>query len=256
MARRKYSNRRRRRGSFGFLYKLLSVIVICVAIVAALTLFFRVDEISVTGQLRYTAEEIQAASGVNLGDNLYLLNKHDIVRNILKELPYIENIRINRKLPDTLCIDIRESGRPLALVQGGYAWLVSAGGKIVDQVEESAAGEYGRISGCELLAPSVGTSVALATEYATQQDSLINLLKALEKAEIMDQVDGIRLDNLSYINMDYAGRFTVRMAYGADYDWELTKLEATLAKEEIQSNMTGTIDMLDSEQIFLYQNVR
>ena len=41
MARRRHSNHRRRRGNFGFLYKLLSVLVICGAVVAALTLFFR-----------------------------------------------------------------------------------------------------------------------------------------------------------------------------------------------------------------------
>ena len=49
MARRRHSNRRRRRGNFGFLYKLLSVLVICAAVVMALTLFFRVDTIEVTG---------------------------------------------------------------------------------------------------------------------------------------------------------------------------------------------------------------
>lgn len=256
MARRKYSKRRRRRGNFGFLYKLLSVLVICGAIVAALTLFFRVNEITVSGQQRYTAEEIQAASGVELGDNLYLLNKYDIVQNILKELPYIETIRVNRKLPSTLLIDIQESGRPLAVVQDGIAWLVSAGGKIVDQVSESAAGDYGRISGCELLAPSVGTSIALATEYVSQQTSLVALLTALEDAGVTDLVDSIRLDDLAYINMDYDGRFTVRMEYNADYDWELEKLTRTLAREEIQSNMTGTIDLTLGDEVHLIQNVR
>ena len=67
MARRKHTKRRRGRGSFGFLYKLLSVLLICGAILAAMTLFFRVDKIAVTGQKRYTAEEIQAACGVELG---------------------------------------------------------------------------------------------------------------------------------------------------------------------------------------------
>ena len=62
MARRKHS--KRRRGGGGFLYKLLSVLLICTAIILAMTLFFRVDNIVVTGQNRYTAEEIQAACGL------------------------------------------------------------------------------------------------------------------------------------------------------------------------------------------------
>ena len=36
---------RRRRGSSGFLYKLLSMIVICAAIITAMTLFFRVEAV-------------------------------------------------------------------------------------------------------------------------------------------------------------------------------------------------------------------
>lgn len=257
MARRKHTKRRRGRGGFGFLYKLLSVLLICTAIITAMTLFFRVDNIVVTGQKRYTAEEIQAASGVELGSNMYLLNKYDIYRSIAGELPYVEEIRVNRKLPDTLLIEVHESGRPFAFVQDGSAWLISSSGKIVDQVPEKEAGQYGQISGCQLLAPAVGTSAALATEYAAQQSSLLELLKALDDAGLTENVDSIRLDELGCLKMDYIQRFTVRMNYGADYAWELKKLTATLAKEQVQSNMTGTIDLqLSGDQVRLIQNVR
>ena len=48
MARRRGSARRRRRGGSGFLYKLLSVFLICGCLVAAITLFFRVDTVIIT----------------------------------------------------------------------------------------------------------------------------------------------------------------------------------------------------------------
>ena len=85
MARRRHSKRRRGRGGFGLLYKLLSVLLICTAIIVAMTLFFRVDNIVITGQHRYTAEEIQAASGVELGSNMYLLNKYEAARGIVSQ---------------------------------------------------------------------------------------------------------------------------------------------------------------------------
>lgn len=114
MARRRHSNRRRRRGNFGFLYKLLSVLVICAAVVMALTLFFRVDTIEVTGTERYTEKDVIEASGIQLGDNLFLLNKYEAARSIAEQLPYIdiEDIRIRRELPDTLLIDVAECGTP------------------------------------------------------------------------------------------------------------------------------------------------
>ena len=243
MARRGRNNRRRR-GHFGVLYKLLSVLAICGAIIAALTLFFRVDTVVVTGQERYTQEEIVAASGVEKGDNLSLLNKNAVRQRIQDALPYIERVkRINRKLPDTLLIEVEECSQPLAVIQDGSAWLVSPKGKIVEQRAAGDAGEYGTISGVQILAPSVGTKLVLATEYASRQESLLDLLAALEDAEMLDNVDGIRLDAPAFIAMDYAGRFAVEMLYGDDYAYKLKALNAALDSGKIQDNMTGTFDM-------------
>lgn len=95
--------------------------MICGAIVAALTLFFRVDTVVITGQQRYTEEEIREASGIAEGANLVLFNKYTAANNIVSALPYIEEISINRKLPDTLLIQVRECSMPLAVVQEGSA---------------------------------------------------------------------------------------------------------------------------------------
>ncbi|WP_298020687.1 cell division protein FtsQ/DivIB [uncultured Dysosmobacter sp.] len=250
MARRRHSNRRRR-GSFGFLYKLLSTLVICGVIVAALTLFFRVDAIIVTGEEKYTAEEIIAATGVEQGDNLFLLNKWNVDNNIKKALPYVEDTRINKKLPDVLLVEIvKECRTPLAVVQDGSAWMVSARGMIVEQLPAARASAYGVIDSCKLLSPSVGTPIALATEYATQQSSLLALLAALDEAGMLDQVDGIHLDSLSVLSMDYAERFRVEMPYGADYALKLKALRLSLEDGKIQENMTGTFDLMQDETYF------
>ena len=257
MAKRRNSSRHHRRGRFAFLYKVLSMLVVCGAVIAALTLFFRVDTVVATGQVRYSAQEICDASGVEAGDNLYLLNKYDVVSRIQEALPYIEDIRINRKLPDTLLIEVTECAEPLAIVQDGSAWLISTRGKIVDQKAASEAENYGVISGCELLTPSVGTKLALATEYAQQQESLLSLLAALESCGMLEKVDGIRLDDLATLYLDYDGRFTVKLPYGADYDFKLYALQSYLGKDVIQDNMTGTFDMqTDEDQTYFKPNVR
>lgn len=243
MARRRHSNRRHRRGNSGFLYRLLSVLVICGAVVAALTLFFRVDTIVVSGTERYTEEQVIEATGIETGDNLFLLNKYDAARNIADALPYIDiaDIWIRRDLPDTLLIDVKECGSVLAVVQNGSAWLISPRGKIVDQVPAAEAGDYAAIDGCELLAPSVGTNIAMATELADRQENLLALLAALDEAGLMDRVDAISLGEASHITMGYIGRFHVEMAYGADYSRMLRILEGAVS--QLETNQTGTITL-------------
>lgn len=243
MARRRHSNRRRRRGNSGFLYKLLSVLVICGAVAAALTLFFRVDHIVVSGTERYSEDDVIRATGIETGDNLFLLNKYEAARNIADALPYIdiEDIWIRRDLPDTLLIDVKECGTVLAAVRNGSAWLVSPRGKIVEQLPAAQAGDYGRISGCELLAPSVGTDIAMPTEMAARQESLLALMAALDEAGLMDRVEDIDLEEASQITMAYMGRFRVEMTYGADYPRMLRILEGAVS--QLETNQTGTITL-------------
>ena len=64
---RRHNRRRRRRGSLGPLMRVLSVLLTAVAIVAALTLFFKVDQVVVSGNDRYSEQEIIEVSGVEQG---------------------------------------------------------------------------------------------------------------------------------------------------------------------------------------------
>ena len=116
MARRRHKRRRRHHRSVAVLYKLLSVVVISGAIVAALTLFFKVETITVSGATEYSSEEIITASGIQQGDNLFLLNKYEIYESILEKLPYVSSVSISRKLPDTLLIE--EGGKKAAVEEG------------------------------------------------------------------------------------------------------------------------------------------
>ena len=78
MARNRSTNRRRRRGRFSFLTKLLCILLIAGAVVAALTIFFKVQSITVSGNARYTSEEVVAASGYWLiSENGKLLERTD-----------------------------------------------------------------------------------------------------------------------------------------------------------------------------------
>ena len=260
MARSRYSNhRRRRRGSSGFLYKLLSVLVICGCLVAALTLFFRVDTIVVTGQSRYTAQEIQEASGIQQGDNLLLLNKYNASGSIAQQLPYIEEIRIDKELPETLRIEVRECETPVAVVQDGFTWLISSSGKgkIVDQLDASAAGDYAQVTGCTLLAPSIGSEVVLGSEFSLQQESLLGLLSALDEEGMLPNLDSISLEDLSVIRMGYLDRFTVKLPYGADYASKMRILKLAIESDYVQDNMTGTFDMTREDgRVYLDQSTR
>ena len=237
MARRHGRGRRGRR--FGVLSKLLTLVVVCAAAVLALTLFFKVESVEVTGNSRYSAQEIQDACGVQLGDNLYLLSKPDMVQRLHQRLPYIDEVRITRSLPNTLRVQVTEFTTVYAVEQEGTVWLLTSGGKIVETAAER--GDVPLIDGCELLAPSLSGDVSFALELQNRQESLFALLTALESAELTEGVRAIHLGDPTVLTMDYTERFSVEMPYSADYPRLLRYL--TLVIEELETNLTGVIDL-------------
>ena len=106
MSSRSKRGRRRNRGRFSLLFKLLAGAALVAAFGA--TVFFQVEHILIAGNSRYTAQEVEEASGIQLGDNLFRLNKGQISEDIRRKLPYVEELTIVRHLPSTIAIEIRE----------------------------------------------------------------------------------------------------------------------------------------------------
>ena len=230
----KKRKRRRRRGGLARLLRPLSVLLAAVAVVIALTLFFKVGSIEVTGNSRYSAEEIAAATGVELGDNLILLDRYSIQQKLFVGLPYIKEARINPNLPSTLSVEVVETKAVAALPGAGAYWLISRDGKLLEAVDEATAQDYLDIAGLEADAPAAGREAQLLEDSPITMDRLRELLAALEERQLM-----ARADNLLVINYD--GRFRVEMYYSADFDFKLNCLEETV--QALQPNETGIIRM-------------
>lgn len=238
MARRR-RNTRRRKGSFSFLYKALSIILICGAIVAAMVLFFKVDTIEVKGNSRYTSEEICQASGVTDGQNLFLLNKYQAAEKIFQKLAYVESVSINRRLPDTICIAVKECTSVASVQQAGQLWLLSGSGKIVEQ--SSAAQDAAIVTGVTLENPQAGTMAAAAAADQAGLEQLLSILQNLEKKNMLGNTQEIHLEDASVIRLRYDERFTVEFLRGADFSYKLDNLAAVI--EQLQPNEKGTINL-------------
>lgn len=242
MARRRHTRRRRHHRGFGLLYKLLSVVVISAAIVVALTLFFKVDSITVSGVTQYSSEEIIAASGVETGDNLFLLNKYEISDSIRAQLPYVSSISIRRRWPDTLVIEVTDGVQGGVIQQDGTYWVISSSGKLLGT--QSEAGSGAQIQGITLDAPKVGSQIAAVEGQERRLTQLLALLAALDAKGMLQGCKGIDFSENTVISMDYADRFTVKFAYDADFTYKLSTLNAVIEKLEEQGDIReGTIDL-------------
>lgn len=258
--------RRKNRGRFGPLFKLLCVGAVGVALTVGATVFFRVERVTVTGSQRYTQEEIIAASGIRTGDNLYALNKVRIGRNIRSALPYIEKLSINRALPSTILITVSEweavariavpdparaaavqpeetengSQGPLETAQ--EPWLISVKAQLLEPAPADSTVLL--VTGLTPLSPQAGSTLEVPEEEETRLSALISLLEALERAELFAEVSAVRLDS-TQLSVRYADRFDVKMKLNADFDYNIRLMRAVRQQIEAEHGeaAAGSIDL-------------
>lgn len=282
MARRSSRSRthRRNRGRFGPLFKLLCVLGVVVALTGGATVFFRVETVTVTGNQRYTGEEIIEASGIRMGDNLYALNKVRIDRRIRTRLPYIGELSINRSLPSTILINVTEweavaqvaapdpeqaaaareelaGGKPDAepAVLAQEPWLISVRGKLLEQAPEGS--EAIVVTGLTAVAPQAGDMLKTPEGETTRLEALTALLGAIEQADLFSEVSQIRLE-ATRLTVRYADRFDVKMRLNADFGYNIQLMRAVREKMEEQygPDAAGSIDLTQEKHEAVYSPAR
>lgn len=243
------NNRRRRKnkGRFGVLFKLLSVVAVLIALTVGATVFFQVEEVVVSGNVRYTPQEVVEASGIQKGDNLFRLNKNAIARVVRETLPYVESLTIRRMLPDGIAITVNEWDAVAMVPEGAGGWLISVGGKLLEQVDTADAIQ---ITGIVPLLPKAGTMLAVGEEESGRLTALLALLTALEEGGTMGRVSAIDLTVDNQILLRYDGRFDVILATNSDLRHKLRALEA--AVDTLESYETGTIDLTQKDYDVLF----
>ena len=252
-ARRSRNRRRRRRGRFGFLYKLLSALLILAAILTGCVVFFRVDRIEVYGQSRYTQEEIVDASGVERGQNLFLLNKLEVADRVLTRLPYVDELSISRRLPDALVISVTECVPVAALEWDGAWWVLDAKGKVLEQGDAALAQGKAVLSGLTPLGLTVGAP--LAAEESDKLGSLRALLSALAAEQMTGSVTGfIDLTAENEIRFSYGDGLTVVVPlYEDDFPGVIARLKYTLWEmDDSGVARSGTLDLTYENEAHLF----
>lgn len=234
-------NRRRRRGRYSFLWKLFGFLVAAAAVVAAITLFFRMDHIVVSGNVRYSEQEVLDASGLSTGGNLYFLNKYDVKEAIFAKLPYVEEVKINRKLPDTLLIELRECTAVAGIADGDAVWLISDQGKLLERMDKPPEG-CPTVTGAALHDPTASKPMDLGADMAYRGGVMLALLRESEERGMRAKLGEIDMQDATALSFTYLGRFTVRFPWTADVGYKLESLSTVV--EYLEENETGRIDLM------------
>jgi cell division protein FtsQ len=205
---RYYSKKKRRKKRRKLMfYTLLTVFMVVVITVLSLTVFFNITTFEVEGNVRYGSEEIIAASGLQTGQNMFRLNKFEIIENLKKQLPYLSEVSMRRDLPSTIRITVAES-QPFACVYtGGSYYIVDENLKVL---EISALPPDGIPEIKGFAAQSAETGSILTSDDGADQ-TVLKLTQSIKQNFGIENVSEITVQSLHELGFVYDGRVKVML---------------------------------------------
>lgn len=224
----RYRKRRRRRGLRIFL-TLLTFCIVVGAIIASLTVFLKVAKIEVNGTMRYTSEQILETSGIEIGDNLFAVNKFAVRDRILETYPYIDSVEITRRLPDTFVFQVTERTACAYVDTEDQRWLVDKGGHLLERTDITQPQFIAKIVSDEpLLAPFEGGLVTW--EQEGKDVALATLLTALSDKGLIDRVQEVNVSALYSLEFTYENRLRIMLGTTEDLTKKFNMLDVVLPK--------------------------
>ena len=241
---RRHPRSKRRRGRFRGLYKLLSILLIAAAVVLACVVFFRVNSVEVTGNVRYTAAEVIAASGIEMGDNLVVLPRSRVSAAICANLPYVESVSVKKALPDGVVLVVTERVAAASVESAEGRWLVSAQGKLLEL--DKGAVETIRITGLTALGPYPGGMIQAAEGQEATLRYVGELLGELEARGLLAQCTALDCSAATSMTLDW-GIYWVKLPRGGDYSYYMSLTQAALDSGKLPEGVPGTLDLTITE---------
>ena len=245
--------KRSRQRRSGALFKVLAVLITAVAILLAMSVFFKISRIDVAGAESYSAEEIVKASGIEIGENLFFVDRFGAAARVFAALPYIDSVTVTRQLPNHILITVTESSAVAAVDYEGQLYAVNHNGKVISVVDASEAESLIRVTGIELKEPEPGAQLVAVKADAGKLDTLIALLQEMFARSITQEVQDIDLSDATNPAFTYLERFTVRVGANENIGYKLGMLMS--AVEQLSDYESGTIDLsVDDKRAYFSPN--
>ena len=186
-------------------------------------------------------------------------------RKIKTNLPYVDEVRIGIKLPDTVNIEITEVAVTYAIeADDGYWWLMDSEGTILESVSSIDAKDYTQIlgvtvTGAQAGQPAVATEPEPETQVETNAEgetvqvelpvtvlgserleTACMILQSLEHNGILGEMASVDVTELGDIVLWYADRYQILLGDTAQLDHKIYMVTGAIS--QLSAYQTGILD--------------
>ncbi len=233
--------RRKRKAKRFALLAGLALIVACAGVALVLAVFFKIGTVQVKGDKVYSEKDVIAKSGIEVGDNLFLVDEATVNETLTSALPYINKVTVELDLPDKIVLNVSATREVAALPYGAGFILVDENGKVLDRDSSMIRDGVAIVDGVQLKGAPEGGLIKLNNDDVTGR--FIELLGAIKKSGFK-QLTGITLTKKGDFELKYDERITIKIGSFTNLEQKIRRAEAAIEKEnEISAYSVGVMDV-------------
>lgn len=234
---RRRKERRRRIRKRRIIASLISLFILSLVVLAILcvTVFFKVERLSVTGSKKYTPEQVATVSGVTSKTNLIMVSEKNLTEKIRAKLPFVDSVEIKRDFPNHLTLEVTDAKEYATIKKGKTYYTVSRKGYVLNSYSKKPKKVFEIVCGKKNL--TLGTMAVL--ENNMQIDAIEQIVENLNSKSI--PIDYVDVTDSLNLEIKVCGRFIVNLGTNANLDKKIAHLNGMVKK--IEPEKTGKINL-------------
>jgi cell division septal protein FtsQ len=234
---------------------LVTMLILAVFILAAMSPVFQIREIRVHGNRRYAISEVVNASGVEKGRNGFLyvgggsselisLRCGEAEERIKNVLPYVENVKVKYVIPDMVVIELSERESDLVVPYMTAFLLIDSKGNVLDSVKEAESLGLPIVKGIEVESFKLGQALVMKNGFMFA--SITRLMDTIKDSDntssnkILDSIDYFEASGYE-IHFRVDSRITVKVPMDGDFEYIMRFLKEIINKN-ISDEEKGVLD--------------
>ncbi len=225
-------------------YGAIITVILIIGIVLSLTVLFKTEVYEVTGCTKYSESEIVEAGGIGKGQNIFLAPKRSAEKRIKEKFPYVEEVRVSSKIPDTIKINVEEAVEGYMIKMSDTEYLVvSTKGRILDKTDNKNLNKLPIFVGPKPVTGEIG-------DYVSYEDeTLVDMVDSITQTFADNGYQGItEIDatNMADISFTYDNRIKIKLGIPEDLNYKI-RTAMTIIDENLDKNgsntSTGVLDV-------------
>ena len=223
---------------------LLTFLVVIMAVIFVMSIFFRVTDIQVEGNEHYTDQEIIKAVVIEEGDNLFFFDRIAATSRVFAKLPYIEEVSVERQLPNKVIVSVQECKALAYLQVGDEEWAIDHSCKILGKATAEETGDLIPILGVSPGTLMIGEKLTTADGNEELVDFISQVLYQLQERGLASQVNKIDFSNAYSVRIAFGdGRYTFKIGGSSNVEYKFGMIVSVMS--QLKAGDVGTIDVSD-----------